>query len=125
MSESLRFWCAVAVNTIVILFGMCAMVWMLVGCGDNRELATLLDASPDGATPSDGPVDVMQVGCCTAYPDENAIRQCAADQLAPGSCGVFVCPRPPEDGGGNLKINVCGPMPDAGVDATPEQRRFP
>lgn len=88
-----------------------AVMLCVLGCGDHRETVVLLDAPPDGAPP-----DVIQVGCCVNYPDEDAIRACAHEIVPVGACAVFVCPKPPEDGGGNLKINVCGPMPDAGVD---------
>lgn len=99
-----------------------ALAWLLAAgtcaCGDNRNVSLDAHELEDAPMFDATAVDVVQVGCCVNYPDENAIRECASAQLPPESCGVLVCPRPPEDGGGNLKINACGPFPvDAGVDA--------
>lgn len=103
------------ISVVVCLVLGVFLAVVFVGCGDNREAVRLLDAAPDGEIV---PPDVTQVGCCVNYPDEDAIRSCASAQLPPETCAVFVCPRPPEDGGGNLKLNVCGPFPtpDAGTD---------
>lgn len=108
------------IATIAIALVVYAVLLPLVsGCGDNHQVAHLIEPVDAGELADATPADVLQVGCCTSYPDEDAIRLCASMQLAPGACGVFVCPKPPEDGGGNLKINACGPpLPaDAGVDA--------
>jgi hypothetical protein len=93
------------VMRIVILF-------LLVACGDNHQLAHLLDAYE---SPPDAPyVYDAGLGCCVHYPDAAAIAACAAPTFPACTCGVIACQRPASDGGGFLKINACGPSPDGG-----------
>lgn len=44
--------------------------------------------------------------CCTLLPDELAVAECAARDVPPGSCGVYVCWR--SDCSRTL-VNFCAP----------------
>jgi hypothetical protein len=74
-------------------------------CGDNLEIARILDASPDGCGPD--PDADADLGCCAFYPDENAIRACGAMSLPIGACAVLACPV----GCSFARINVCHRFP--------------
>jgi hypothetical protein len=82
----------------------------LACCGDDQQVVTLLDAPPDAC---DVALADANVGCCALYPDQDAIRACAAPDLPEGSCGVLACAVP---GACDefLRINFCHALPDAG-----------
>lgn len=102
-------WCA------VMALGVLGALVQLASCGDNRAPRADLDAPP----PADAEPDA-DIGCCIHYPDQGAIGTCAAPSFPPCTCGVVACQRPPEDGGGFLKIGICGPPPDGGTCDLPD-----
>lgn len=82
------------------------MIVFVIACGDNRQVAHLLDAPPDGeACDLDA---TANTGCCALYPDADAIRACAVDTFPVGSCGVLACMAPDCT---FLRVNVCNRAP--------------
>lgn len=84
---------------------MCVVWWVIAGCGDNRQVAHLLDAAPDAACVAE---DASASSCCALAPDEDAIRACAVPTFPEGSCGVLACVRPDCT---FLRVNVCHRYP--------------
>lgn len=92
----------VGMDTIMLLVAsvMLAIGVLSSGCGDNlRGPITLVDAMPD--TISCG---IPDAGCCTLYPDEDAVRACAKDGFPIGACGVVACQK---NDCTFAKVNVC------------------
>lgn len=82
---------------------------LIGGCAD--ETTTQPDASvtllPDAAAATtDACVRDPSHGCCDLLPDEDAVRTCSYQGLAPGTCGVAVCWQADCS---SVRLNFCAP----------------
>jgi hypothetical protein len=83
---------------------------VVIACGDNRPVATLITDAPVDA--SELP-DSGSVGCCTLYPDIEAIQACSLPGPPQGVCATLACYIGTDDAGVDRfrRVEVCHRYP--------------